>query len=381
MKTEAETQTALIEMPAMNLPSPTEIGDKIHNSFKTIYTKLEQQIKDAEPDVTTNVGREAIASLAYKISRTKTGLNDAAAALTADQKAIIDVVNKERREMRDELDALRDRARAPLNEWEAEEKERKALVEATVFGLANIKTHPAFGKTAIECNSEQLASIINKLASTKYQPSVYLDRLEEVQALHGEAIASIEVLYSNAKVQEAQQAELEELRALKQQREEEDRLRAEEEAAAEAEKKRIEQARIDEENRKAEAERLEREAKERADRQAQEAIDVANQRAKDAEELAERQAQEAEDDKIRIEKEAKERAEFAAKEERNRQARIAETARLQDEERAADLKHRRKINKAALAAILKVSEVSEDQGKMIVQAISKGHVPHISIKY
>ncbi|MCK4857129.1 MAG: hypothetical protein KAT58_04095 [candidate division Zixibacteria bacterium] len=109
MKSEDKNETALIEMPAMNLPSPTEIGEKIHKSFQTIYKKLEQQIEEAEPDVTTNAGREKIASLAYKIARTKTGLDKAATSLTADQKEIIDVVNKERREMRDDLDGLRDR--------------------------------------------------------------------------------------------------------------------------------------------------------------------------------------------------------------------------------------------------------------------------------
>lgn len=356
MVKDTKTETALIEMPAMNLPSPTEIGDKIHASFKGIYEKLEQQIKDADQDVTTKVGREKIASLAYKIARTKTGLDDAAADLTADQKSIIDVVNKERREMREELDGLRDKARKPLNVWEAGEAERVSELKAALEFLQDL------GRVDPMISPDVIASELIVL-KTNYLGHAWSEYQEEATTAYETALEKFTSDLEASQTRIADEAELEELRALKADQDEK-------EAAEKADAERVEQERLAEERRKSETERLEREAKERAERESKEALDAANQRTKDAKAEAERQA-------AATIKEAADKVERKRKEAEDQ----AERERLAEEERAADLKHRKKINNAALTAILKASEVSDAQGKMIIQAISKGQVPHISIKY
>lgn len=85
------------------------------------------------PDTTTDKGRKEIASLAYKVSRSKTAIDDAGKALVADIKARASKIDAARKKARDTLDALRDEVRAPLTEWEAEQariEREKAEAEA-----------------------------------------------------------------------------------------------------------------------------------------------------------------------------------------------------------------------------------------------------------
>lgn len=74
-----------IQLPAImgqNLPNPTEVSAQYKAAFGTIYAKIEEEISGATIDLTTKSGRDLVASRAYKIARTKTGLQKAAKALT-----------------------------------------------------------------------------------------------------------------------------------------------------------------------------------------------------------------------------------------------------------------------------------------------------------
>lgn len=85
------------------------------------------------PDASTEKGRKEIASLAYKVSRSKTAIDDAGKTLVADIKARASKIDAARKKARDTLDALRDEVRAPLTEWEAEQariEREKAEAEA-----------------------------------------------------------------------------------------------------------------------------------------------------------------------------------------------------------------------------------------------------------
>ena len=89
----ATESNALISLN-LNLPAPTVVAEQMRDAIHTIYGKIEEEIAAFTPDVTTSATLQPIASLAYKIARTKTGLDEAAKNVTADQKAIIDAVSK-----------------------------------------------------------------------------------------------------------------------------------------------------------------------------------------------------------------------------------------------------------------------------------------------
>lgn len=275
------------------------------------------------PNVKTVAGRKEIASIAYKVSRSKTAIDDAGKALVADLKKQTGDIDSARKKARDTLDALRDEVRKPLTDWEEEqariERERAEAEE----------------RARSEAEAARLAEIARKE--------------EEIRARE-EAVRA------------AEEAERQRVAA-----EQAERERVEREARLQAEAA---------ENAKREAaaavERAEREAREATERAAREAAE-AEQRAKDAAEKAEREKAEA---VAAAERRAQEEAERA---ERERQAQ-ADAQRKADEARAADVEHRRSINRAAMAALI-AQGISEDDAATVITAIVQGKVPAVAIRY
>lgn len=275
------------------------------------------------PNVKTVAGRKEIASIAYKVSRSKTAIDDAGKALVADLKKQTGDIDSARKKARDTLDALRDEVRKPLTDWEAEqERVERERVEAEERARA-------------AAEEARLAEIARKE--------------EEIRARE-EAVRA------------AEEAERQRVAA-----EQAERERVEREARLQAEAA---------ENAKREAaaavERAEREAREATERAAREAAE-AEQRAKDAAEKAEREKAEA---VAAAERRAQEEVDRA---ERERQAQ-ADAQRKADEARAADVEHRRSINRAAMAALI-AQGISEDDAATVITAIVQGKVPAVAIRY
>lgn len=275
------------------------------------------------PNVKTVAGRKEIASIAYKVSRSKIAIDDAGKALVADLKKQTGDIDSARKKARDTLDALRDEVRKPLTDWEEEQARiERERVEAEERDRA-------------AAEEARLAEIARKE--------------EEIRARE-EAVRA------------AEEAERQRVAA-----EQAERERVEREARLQAEAA---------ENAKREAaaavERAEREAREATERAARGAAE-AEQRAKDAAERAEREKAEA---VAAAERRAQEEAERA---ERERQAQ-ADAQRKADEARAADVEHRRSINRAAMAALI-AQGISEDDAATVITAIVQGKVPAVAIRY
>lgn len=124
-------------------------------SVQKILEAVEARARAEVPDLSTAKGRQAIASLAFKVARSKTFLDNVGKDLAADWKKQAANVDVLRRTIRDRLDALKDEVRAPLTQWEEAEKERKLRVDAALLRLSNtaqsvINSPPGLSASAME---------------------------------------------------------------------------------------------------------------------------------------------------------------------------------------------------------------------------------------
>ena len=93
-------------------------------AFEDLLDKIRTEVRAHVPDLTTDKGRKAIASLAHKVTKTKTALDEAGKSLTEDLRKQVKTVDDSRRKIRENLDELRDEARKPLTDWEEAEEAR-----------------------------------------------------------------------------------------------------------------------------------------------------------------------------------------------------------------------------------------------------------------
>jgi hypothetical protein len=105
-----------------------------------ILAEIQERAKAEIPDLSTAKGRAAGASLAHKVARSKTFLDDAGKEVVAEWKKQAADVDVLRKTIRDSLDALKVEVRAPLDAWEEAEKERKRRIDAALLNLSN-KAH------------------------------------------------------------------------------------------------------------------------------------------------------------------------------------------------------------------------------------------------
>jgi len=89
--------------------------------------EVRDEIDSFIPDLTTDKGRKAIASMAAKVSKSKTALDSVGKNLVADLKTKPKLIDAERKRARDLMDAWRDEVRLPLTEWEQAKKAREEL--------------------------------------------------------------------------------------------------------------------------------------------------------------------------------------------------------------------------------------------------------------
>lgn len=403
-----------------------------NDEAEALIAKIEKEVRSFVPDLSTKKGRDAIASLAYRVARSKTALDDAGKKLTEEQQKTIDRVNATRRLFRERLDALKAEARGPLDKWEADEKKRLEDLKIRLESLEQIKVGRGDGSEAIAAEIARVEAVAINDEWGEYLPMAA--KAKDV------ALVNLRRDLDAEKKAEEERAELERLRAEAARREAEAEEKRKREEAAAALKKRaddlvehirqcaggrihgqtqepgilvyeLEQrvapqigpelgeheervadaydAAIDHvrakkaEAVKAEAKRLEKERQEAAEKAAEEARREAAERAerdkREAEEKAERERQDAREREERLKRERDE-ADKRAREDAER--REAERKAAEDRRRA-DERHRAKITGEiadAIASILELEFGAKQFSQDIAEAIVAGKVPHVEAK-
>lgn len=311
-----------------------------HNAMAVFTTKeqldplieaIEKEVRSLVPDVSTKKGRDAIASMAHKVARSKTYIDNAGKDLVAELKALPKQIDESRRIVRERLDALKDEVRKPLTDWEAEQDRLKAEEAARIKAEEDRKQFEADHEMALLMNDAFDREVAEKKAEAERQRIAHEEELKRQAAEQAKREAEEKAARERAEAAR-REAELK----LKAEQAERDRIEAEQRAQREAE-----------------------EARQRAEREKQEAIAA-----------AQRKAQE-EADRIRREAEAKEAA------------RLAEEKRIADEtaKREADVKHRKVVGTEIVNALLANTTITRDQAIEVLTALKDGLVPRTKIHY
>lgn len=292
---------------------------------------IEKEARSLVPDVTTKKGRDAIASMAHKVARSKTYIDNAGKDLVAELKALPKQIDESRRVVRERLDALKDEVRRPLTEWEAEQERIKAEEAMLALHVEALAMNEDFDR--------QLAA---RIESDHEMALLMNDAFDREQA---EKKAEAE------RQRIAREEEIKRLAEEKAKREAAEQAQREIDAAAAREREAI--------LAKERAEREQREAAERAEREKQAAVEAESRKAQE------------EADRIRREAEQRE------------QARLAEEKRKADEQarRESDVRHRKAVGTEIVKALLANTSLTRDQAIEVLTAVKDDRIPHTGISY
>ncbi|HHT7498149.1 TPA: hypothetical protein ACT1U4_003050 [Klebsiella pneumoniae] len=302
-----------------------------NDQLDPLIEAIEKEARSLVPDVTTKKGRDAIASMAHKVARSKTYIDNAGKDLVAELKALPKQIDESRRIVRERLDALKDEVRRPLTEWEAEQERIKAEEAMNALHVEALAMNEDFDRrlaARIESDHE-MALLMNDA----------FDREQADKAVEAE------------RQRIAHEEEIKRMAAAAAAREVEQRAQREREEAA------LREAALKAQAEQAERDRIAAEQKAEADKKA-------------AVEAERRKAQE-EADRIRREAEQRE------------QARLAEEKRKADEQarREADVKHRKAVGTEIVKALLANTSLTRDQAIEVLTAVKDGRIPHTGISY
>lgn len=428
------TALAVIEqLTPMQLFTPGTLDpllDKIREEARFEAEKL---------DISTESNRKAIASLAYKIARSKTFIDEQGKKSVADKKAEIKAVDAERSRVWKELESLQEEVRKPLTDWEEADKERIAGHESALSFIETSASNcqQLWQSLSLSVMQENLQRVEND--SRNWEE--FSVRAAGVKAL---AANQIKQAIEQRDKYDAEQAELVRLRteaAAREQKEREERIARE--ATEKAEREAKAKADVAAAAAKAEQDRIQRE-KEEAEQRARDAeakrvqshqfalgklcsyaqwineqgqkynsVEISQRlifatsffdrdweeftleagalfaQIKTAYEVAIDAAKEREAEQYRIAAEQSSAKEAARIEAERRAAIEAERKRVEAKElqekaeveaRERNKKHCAAINRKAADALI-ASGITEEQAKAVITLIAKGEVPNVSISY
>jgi hypothetical protein len=317
------------------------------------------------PDANMKVAkdRDAVRGAARFVASSKRALDKAGLNLTADMRAAIAKVNRERGRIVDVLTEQQAEIRAPLT---AHERRLAALNER----LRSVFLPPWSDDPEAEFGTVEIGGEIRRVQNVAID-----DHWQEVKAeaavRKDEALSKLRKLYNVAEKREAEAAELERLRAAEVERQRLEALAAEQKRRDEeaAEGKRLAEE-AEAKRKKAEAERqaqIDRDkaaAAERARKEAEQAaavkIEAARKATADAERRLEEAAAKAEADAAAAKVKAEQETAAAVEAERQRLAAERKRQAELDAKAAANKARRERNRQAILAAVERVLAVTDD---------------------
>jgi hypothetical protein len=293
----------------------------------------------AKLDISTKENREAIASIAYRVAKSKTFVDAQRKAYVGEQKKKLAAIDAVGSQIWTILEGIQKEVRRPLTEWEDADKARIKRHEDGIAAIWAMKPH-------LYPDVPSLESAISQLQTD--DSATYEEFAAPARTARHETLTILRDELARRQKADADQKELERLRAESAERARQDEIDA---AANRA-----------------------REAAEKAQREAEERAELAKKLLEAEQQASARRAQEAA-------AEAEKAAQRAVEAERERVAAEEKAVQQAAEAREQNKKHRAKIHSEAEGALMDAANVTSDHAEKIIAAIANGKVPHVHIDY
>ncbi len=389
MSTAAESApTELATILQINKPTELFVAGGLDPFIQGVTKKAEAEATGL--DISFPQDREKIASIAYGVAQYKNHAEKTGKAYKESITQMVPVIDAERKRCWNALQALQDRIRAPLTEWETKDKIRVEKFEtdiATMIAMRSFVGTPS---------SELVQSRLEDLYKWKGREwEEFYDRAKT--AFSATAMTLINMLeeLKKAEVEAAELARFRAEEAERKQRERDEQIareateqaknKAEADAAEAIEK--MARERKAAEDRAYAAELRQKAEKQAADERGRKAAIAQATALKEANERAAKQQAESIAAAARANAKAKADQEAAVQRERDRVAKEAKAQADAQAKREANKKHREKIHRAIFDAIaqelttLKSDDMDGDRAQLIMESIAHGRIPHVSITY
>jgi hypothetical protein len=380
------TELAMID----SISDATAPAIYVKDGLKPFLEAVKAEVGAEVPDLATRKGRDRIASLAAKVSKSKVAVEKPGREYLKRLKEMPKVVEEELREFTRAMDQLRDETRKPLTDWEAEEAARVARHQGNIDMMALRLECRDLDAAELKANIHCLEGIEidpsweefeAEAARTKDKALTALRDALAVREKHDAELAAIAKFQAEQAERDAQ-AERDRIA-----REATERANREAEAKAQAYRDNVarEAAEAEAATKRRELElKLEAEASARRELEAKQRADQAERGAIEQKAAAERARIAAEQQAAQDKIDAQARQEAAVEAERKaaEQRQADEAARVDREAKAreADRAHKSATLKAAKEAIMGAG-LSEEQAKAVVKLIAAGAVPNVKIQY
>lgn len=230
------------------------------------YGKVEKMARGLVADPLTKEGASQIKTCARQIASVKKKVDDYGKDVVAELKALPKIIDKNRADFREKMEALQEEIRRPVTEIEEREEEIASISQRHV-------------KLGADAASGDIQKEIESVKAIELTEGKWHESLEKAQKTVNGELNALNLMLESALKREEEQRELAELRKKKEEderiirenkikEEAERKAREEAEARAAAEKARLEREKAEAERKAAEAERARQEAEERARREA-----------------------------------------------------------------------------------------------------------------
>ncbi|MGM7932277.1 hypothetical protein [Yersinia enterocolitica] len=333
-------ELALVTLPATK--AELEVALLSDEFIDNMLASVEKQASAVVGDLNTAKGRGVYISMAARVRSSKTFFDDTAKAVVAEQKSRPAMIDANRRKVRDFCDALAVKIRKGVTDWESEQERLK---QEAAYAAMRQEAHEMDASITAERlvkkeSDHEMALLMNDAFDRDAKEKA--DEVERLRKAHEEFIA--------------QQA------AEKAKREVEEKAKRDIEAA----------------------EQRERDAKLAQERAEQTAKDAAAKAERDANELAERVEREKQEAIAAEKLKAQQEAERVQREARQKEdARLAEEKRVSDEAaaRAANEAHRKTVGTAVVNGLIEHAGLTREQAIATLCAIKDSKIPHTNIHY